>query len=186
MSVSLSRFVNVMSGGKYGRGSTKAEMQKSDTKTLGMLNAMQAALDKHAKLVTPDPKLLTLHQGLWSRLQTTEGRTGKKLLDYLDEVATKTGQALKLAEAYAQGITPKVEARQELINAIRLDLGTQFKSLPTARIDAKLKASITTALDAIKDEMDLLEAGEPFASVQALDANLKQLRVHPGSFGGLA
>ena len=176
MSVTMSRFVNVMSGGKFGKNWAEKPMHKSDAKTLARLDAMQAALDKHLPVLAPEPKLQALQQGLWNALQQTEGRKGAKLLEYLDGVATKVGQGLKLAEAHAANTEATVAAWHASLDTVQTRLRLFDGDMANdTKIDAKLKRALAASADSVRQELFLLEAGLPFATLAALQDGIKRL-----------
>jgi hypothetical protein len=175
--VPVSRFVHVMSGGKFGKG-WKESMNKRDTVVIGILNRIKAELQKMADLGVSEPAWQALHDDVLRALTNTPGSTGKKLMDYLEGVAAQANQALQQVLAISQRITDKFEVRNDLLAHMKFlteRIGDNIASTKDP-LPQPLKREASITLDAINDELQLLTHLKAFPSEASLDQNITELK----------
>ncbi len=116
MSVSISRFVNVMSAGKYGKDWAEKPIGKKDSKIGGLLQAMQDELDKVTALgVAVDPAHLKLRAGIERELlDLSAAGTPAQVLAAQDKLKARADKALAVMTAYAEE-QQRADERRKLI-----------------------------------------------------------------------
>ena len=118
MSVSMSRFVNVMTGGQYGKGWTDKPMHRKDARIAAILNAIDAELATLTPLGADQP-WRDARDDVERAMSMTDGRTGDKLLRHLDDAAKRGAKVLADVKAQVPVAQARVSERKAAIDAVR-------------------------------------------------------------------
>jgi len=174
---SVTRFVNVMSGGKFGKGWSNEPRVKKEAIVLSALDAIENELKKMADLGMKDTAWEQRFSALWKALQFG-GVTGQKLLDHLDGVAAQAHQALKEVLEFSGRIPDKIDARRILIGRVKdlTDYATGHLNSTKTPLSKELKREISTPLEGIAGELTVLSHPTTFTSEADLDRNIEALQ----------
>lgn len=123
MSVSISRFVNVMTAGQYGKDWTNKPMHRRDAKVIAILDQIDGEIARLAALgVAAEPRWQTDRDDVRRSLDMTDGRSGSKLLSYLEDVAKRGAKVLADLTAYIDVVGARIVERRDKIDALADDM----------------------------------------------------------------
>jgi hypothetical protein len=166
MSVTMSRFVNGMTGGRVNKDWDLKSMSEKDQKFDGILQALDTELARVTALgATVDPAWVALRGKLLTDVVTTRGQRGAKLLDHLDGVHKRARKAVIDAKAYLVDVTKKIDERTTLLNELKVQIKTAEDDVSITSA-AQLKRQNSAILDGLKDSLEFCAKGTDYAQAQ--------------------